>query len=46
MEMDYLDFGLDDVPGTSDDLWLPAVDGNFGGATDTFMGMEQRGTAT
>ena len=40
IQMDYLDFGLDDVPGTSDDLWLPAVDGNFGSTNDTFMGVE------
>ena len=38
--MEYMDFGPDGVPGTSDDEWLPAVEGNFGSTNDTFLGVE------
>ena len=38
--MDYLDLGPDGVAGTSDDQWLPAVEGNFGSTNNTFVGVE------
>ena len=39
IQMDYLDLGPDDVAGTLDDQWEPAVLGNFGSDNDTFLGL-------
>jgi autotransporter-associated beta strand protein len=37
LRLGYLDLGPDSLPGTADDQWINAVDGNFGG-TPNFVG--------
>ena len=39
IQMDYPDMGHDDIAGTADDLWEPAVLGNFGSNNDHFVGI-------